>query len=165
MKDYRFGVDGRVLPLLNPQDITTSATNTSFLDMKAIQHATLCVQFGNIAAASADQAVTVTVELATGAATTGAAAIAFKYRLSGATATDTLGDITSATASGVSIGTTDDGKMLQIDIDPASLEGLLADGRFVSVLISPDAGASATLVSAFALIEPMYASVIESSAS
>ena len=165
MKDYRFGVDGRVIPLLAPQDITTSATNTSFLDMKAIQHATFCVLFGNIAATSADQGVVVTVECATGAATTSAVALAFKYRLSGAIATDTLGDITSVANTGVTVATTDDNKLLMIDIDPAAFEAALADGRFVSVLITPDAGASATLVSAFALIEPAYASVVEASAS
>lgn len=166
MKDYRLGINGRVVPLLNPQDITTSATNSSWLDMKDVIHATLCVQFGNIAATSADQGVVVTVECATAAATTSAVALAYTYRLSGATGTDTLGDITSVANTGVTIGTTDDGKMLQIDINPAVFEGAHnADARFVSALITPDAGASATLVSAFALIEPAYASVVETSAS
>src|SRR3990167_3939316 len=164
-KDYRLGVNGRHVPLLTPQDITTAATNSSFLDMKGILHATLRVFFGNIAAASADQAVVVTVECATGAATTSAVAIAFNYRLSGAVATDTLGDITAATSSGVSVATTDDNKILSIDIAPAALEAALADGRFLSVLVTPDAGATATLVGVWADIEPVYASVLEISAS
>lgn len=164
-KDYRLGVDGRIVPLLTPADIVATATNTSFLDMKAVNHATLCAFFGSITAASADQPITVTLTVATGAATTGEVALAFKYRLTGAVATDTLGDISSATSAGVSIATTDDNKILMIDVDPGALEAALADGRFVHLLITPDAGGSATVVGVFALIEPAYASVIESSAS
>lgn len=164
-KDYRMGIDGRLVPLLTPADIAATATNTSFLDMKGVQHATLYAFFGSITAASADQPIVVTLTVATGAATTSEVALAFSYRLSGAVATDTWTNPTAATSAGVSIATTDDNKILAIDVDPAVLEAALADGRFVHLLITPDAGGTATVVGCWAAIEPMYASVAEASAS
>ena len=165
MKGTRFGIDERVVPVLAPQDITSTDTDTSWVDLKGVLHATFLTFFGNIAATSADQGVVVTLLCATGAATTGEVALAFNYRLSGAVATDTLGDITAATSSGVTVATTDDNSLLYIDVDPAALEAALADGRFVRLNIAPDAGGSATLIAGLCVIENAYASVTEISAS
>lgn len=155
----RFGQIVKSLPVLAPVDIAATATKTAIVNLAGAHRATFFIQFGNIAAASADQAVTVTLLAATGAASTGATAIAFNYRLSGAVATDTLGNITAATSAGVSIATTDDGKMLLIDVDPAVARGANTDKdcSYVYALITPDAGATATLVSAQCALEPRYA--------
>lgn len=155
----RFGQIVKSLPVLAPVDIGATATKTAIVNLSGAHRATFSVQFGNIAAASADQSVTVTLLAATGAATTGATAIAFKYRLSGAVATDTLGSITDATSSGVAIATTDDGKMLMIDVDPAVARSANTDKdcSYAYVLITPDVGGTATLVSARCDIEPRYA--------
>ena len=152
----RFGQIVKVLPVLAPQDIGATATKTAIVDLKNAHRLTFLIPFGSITAASADQAITVTVLAATGAASTGATAIAFNYRLSSAVATDALGAITAATASGVSIATTDDNKMLLIDVDPivARIANSDDDCQYVYALITPDGGATATLVSAIAEIEP-----------
>lgn len=145
-----------VVPLIAPQDITTSATASPFVDLKTALKAAFEVFFGSITAASADQAITVTVEAATAAASGSEAAIAFSYRLSGAVGANSWGAVTAATSSGVSVATTDDNKILHIEIDPAAVLAAKADARFVRVVITPDAGATATLVSAWALIDPVY---------
>lgn len=164
MKDSRFVICENVVPLIAPQDITTTATATPFVSLKNALHATVFVQFGNIAAASADQAVIVTLEAATAAASGSEAAIAFNYRLSGAVGANTWGAITAATSSGVSVGTTDDNKVLAIDIPCAGLDSLLADASHIRAVVTPDAGASATLVNAWVVIEPRYPQLTHKSA-
>ena len=161
----RLGIVERAIPVLAPQDITTTATNSVFVSMKNAVHATFYVHFGSITAASADQAITVTLTAATSSATTSETAIAFNYRLSGAQATDTLGAITAATASGMAIATTDDNKVLLIDVDPRVLDATASDAAFVSVRVAPDAGASATLVSAICVVEQAYGQLTPLSAS
>lgn len=164
MDNFRFGIGSNVIPLLNPQDIAANATASPWVNLKSSVHATFLLYFGNIAAASADQAVTVTVEAATAAASGSEAAVAFKYRLSSAVGANAWGAITDATAAGASIATTDDGKMLLIDIDPRALEGALADASHVRFVVTPDAGGSATLVAGLGVLEPREAKTSISSA-
>ena len=156
MKDMRFITVNNVVPLIAPQDITTAATATPWVAMGKQLHATFLIPFGSITAASADQAITVTVEAANAAAEGSEAAIAFTYRLSAAVGANTWGAITASTTAGMSIATTDDNKILAIDINPAALDSALADASHVRVVITPDAGATATLVSALAVLEPRY---------
>jgi hypothetical protein len=150
----RFASALNTVPLLNPVDTAATALATPFVKLGGSHGGTLFVHFGNIAAASADQAVTVTLEAATAAASGSEAAVAFNYRLSGAVGANTFGAITAAASTGVSIGTTDDGKMLAIDIDPSKFLAAKADTTYVRAVITPDAGGTATLVSAFAQLEP-----------
>lgn len=153
----KFGELENVIPLIAPQDITTTATASPYVDLKTAHSMSFVLLFGNIAAASADQAITVTVECVTGAASaSNETAIAFSYRKSTAVGANSLGSKTAATSSGVSVATTDDNKILLIDVDPAVVAAALADARYVRVVITPDAGASATLVAALAVIKPRY---------
>lgn len=152
----RYVEDVNVVPLLAPQDIAATATALPFLALKTIIDGTLYIAFGNIAAASADQSVTVTLEAATAAASGSEAAIAFDYRLSGAVGANSWGTKTAATSSGVSIATTDDNKVLAIQIDPAAIQAAKADATHVRAVITPNAGGTATLVSAWASFVPAY---------
>lgn len=152
----RYVQDVNVVPLLAPQDIAATATATPFLALKTIIDGMLYIAFGNIAAASADQAVTVTLEAATAAASGSEAAVAFNYRLSGAVGANSWGTLTAATSAGVSVATTDDNKILAIQIDPAALQAAKADASHVRAVITPDAGGSATLVAAWASFLPAY---------
>jgi hypothetical protein len=156
MKDNRYVICENIVPLIAPQDITTAATATPFVSLKNALHSAIYIQFGSITAASADQAITVTLEAATAAASGSEAAIAFSYRLSGAVGANTWGAPTAATATGVSVATTDDNKILAIEV-PGGLDTLLADCTHVRAVITPDAGGTATLVSAWAVLEPRYA--------
>jgi hypothetical protein len=125
--------------------------------LKNALHATFYWYGGVVTAASADQNVIITMETATAAASGSEVAIAFKYRLSGATGANTWGAITQATATGASLDTTSvDGKMLLIDIDPAALDSVLADAAFVRMVVGIDAGGTVTLNAAWAELDPAY---------
>jgi hypothetical protein len=164
MKDARFAIGENILPLVAPVDTAATEKRTPFLDMRKALHTTVILLFGVVTAASADQPVTVTVTAATSAASTSETAIAFRYRLSSAAGANAWGAITAATSSGVALdSTTVDGKALLIDIDPAALPAIGADNVFVSVVVTPDAGASVTLVAALALSDPQYPSINQQS--
>ena len=156
MKDARFGFGENIVPLKAPVDSAGTAYATPWVDLKNALHATFFYYAGVVTAASADQAVVITMEAATAAASGSEVAIAFKYRLSGATGANTWGDITAATSTGYSFATDADGKMLLIDVDPAALDSALADARFVRMVVGIDAGGTVTLNSAWAVLDPRY---------
>ena len=164
MKDIAFGIGTNVVPLKAPVDSAGTAYATPFVDLKNALHARFFYYAGVVTATSADQAVVITMEAATAAASGSEVAIAFKYRLSGATGANTEGAITSATSAGVSFGTTDDGKFLAIDIDPAALESALADARFVRMVVGIDAGGTVTLNAAWCELVPRYPQLTQLSA-
>ena len=164
MKDARFVVGENIVPLKAPVDSAGTAYATPFLDLKNALHATFFYYAGVVTATSADQAVVITMEAATAAVSGSEVAIPFKYRLSDATGANAWGAITSATASGFSFATTDDGKMVAIDIDPAALEGALADARFVRMVVGIDAGGTVTLNAAWAVLDPRYLQLTHKSA-
>ena len=167
MKDARFGIGEHIIPLKAPVDSAGTAFATPYVDLKGALHATFFYYAGVVTAASADQPVIITFEAATSAASSAAEVqIPFKYRKSGATGTDTWGAITQGVAAtGYSYGTTDDGSMVLFDIDPAGLESLLADARFVRMVVGIDAGGTVTLNSAWCVIDPRYPQLTQQSTS
>jgi hypothetical protein len=157
MKDARFAFGENIIPLKAPVDSAGTAYASPWVDLKNALHATFFYYAGVVTATSADQAVVITMEAATAAASGSEVAIAFKYRLSGATGANTWGAITAATSTGVSLDTTSsDGMMLLVDIDPAALDSALADARFVRMVVGIDAGGTVTLNSAWAVLDPRY---------
>lgn len=145
-----------LIPLIAPIDAIGDAKASPFVDLKTANEAAFVVFVGSLASTSADQAMTVTVEAATAAASGSEAAIAFNYRKSGAVGANSWGAITAATSAGITLATaTDDNKMLWIEIDPAAVLAAKADARFVRVVLTPDGG-TATLVSAFMIMDPAY---------
>lgn len=164
MKDNRYIVGENIVPLIAPQDIVAVATASPFVSLKNALHGSINLFFGSITAASADQSITVTLEAATAAASGSEAAVTFNYRLSGAVGANTWGAITAAASTGMSVATTDDNKILSIDINPAAIHTQLVDATHVRVVITPDAGGSATLVGAWATLEPRYAQLTHLSA-
>lgn len=165
MKDARFVVGENVIPLKAPVDSAGTAYASPWVDLKNALHATFFDFFGVVTATSADQNVVVTVEAATAAASGAEVAVAFKYRLSGATGANTWGAITAVTSAGLSLDTTTvDGKLLMIDIDPAALESALADARFVRVVQGIDAGGTVTLNAMWAELDPRYPQLTQLSA-
>jgi hypothetical protein len=161
----RYGQIAQLVPLIEPKNITTSATYSAWVNAGGAHRVTFMVFFGSLTAASIDQAVTVTVKAASTAATTLAVAIAFRYRLSGAVGADTFGAVTAATAAaGVAITPTGGAapmgtnKILLIDVDPADIRNgpVSLLGKYAAVLLTPDAGATATNVAVLAELEPRY---------
>lgn len=156
MDDNRFVFGANIVPLKAPVDSAGTAYATPFVNLKNYLHATFFFYFGVVTAASADQGVVITMEAATAAASGSEVAIAFKYRLSGATGTNTWGAITQATSAGYTFATDADGKMLAVDIDPAALDSALADAQFVRGVVGIDAGGTVTLNAVWAALYPRY---------
>jgi hypothetical protein len=152
----RFAQALNTLPLISPQDTAATALASPFVKLGGSHGGTLFVHFGAITATSADQAILVTLEAATVGVSGGEAAVGFSYRLSGAVESNTWGAITAATTTGASIATDDDNKMLAIDINPSELLAQKADATYVRVVVTPDAGGTVSLVSAFVQLEPRY---------
>jgi hypothetical protein len=151
-----YGQYENVMPILSPADITNSATFTKFTDLRNAQALSLYLHFGTLTTTTAADHIDVTVVVATGAATTGATAIAFNYRLSSALLANAWGSVTAVAATGTAeIASTDDDKMLQINVDPAVAAAALADGRYIAAKLTPD-GMANTLVSGFSVSKPRY---------
>ena len=160
----RFGILDNILPLVAPVDTAATEKGTPFIDLRKSLRTTVLVYFGVVTATSADQNITVTLQAATSAASTSETAMAFRYRLSGATGANTWGAVTAATTAGVSLDTTtSDNKMLLIDIDPAAFPAVANDAYFARVVVTPDAGGTVTLLSAIAITDPQYSQVTHQS--
>lgn len=162
MKDY--GMRNHFLAYLAPKDVAATATAGQWIDLKDVLDVTFLLEFGVITATSADQNITVTVEAISAGVTTGSGtAIAFNYRKSSAIAAvnvDALGAVTAATSSGISLDTTaEDNKLFVVSVDPAAvLAGPASlDGRYVRLVVTPDAGATVTLLSCVAVLMPRHA--------
>lgn len=158
MKDERLGIGLRTVPLKAPVDSAGTAFATAFVDMKNALHATFYDYLGVITAASADQNIVITMEVSATSASGSEVAIAFTYRISAATGTDTWGAPTAVAATGLSLDTTTkDGMMIQIDVNPAAFDAAVAGGHWVRLVQGIDAGGTVTLNSIFCQYEPMYA--------
>jgi len=147
-----------VAPLLAPVDIAGTATATRYIDLNLSHEATIFVFFGGITTASADQTAgpTVTIQAATAAASAANEVnVEFQYRLSATVGTNTWGAVTSASA-GVDLTVTGDGMMLAIHIDPAKVQSLLTDARFVRAVITPGTGGATCLVAVWAVMNSRY---------
>jgi hypothetical protein len=148
----RFGEGMKIVPLLIPADIVDAATFTTYVDLDNVHWATLALHFGAITC----DVPTVTLMASTAATTTSAVAIDFKYRLTGAIDTDTMGDITDATSTGVALTAAEDGKLLLIDVDPRAVANestSTLDYRFLRAVITPAAAITACVVGGFAMLE------------
>jgi len=167
MKDARLGFGEQIVPLKAPVDSAGTAFATPYVNIKNALHATFFYYAGVVTATSADQAVVITFEAATSAASSATEVqIPFKYRKSGATGTDTWGAITSGVAAtGYSYGTTDDGSMVLFDIDFAALYALQPDATHIRMVVGIDAGGTVTLNAAWAVLDPRYPALSHVSAS
>lgn len=152
----RFSESVHVVPAISPVDTASTTVNTDIFNAGEVQWLQFVISFGVI---TGDTAV-VTVEECSDTSATGNTAVAFSYRLSSATGTDSLGAATAATASGVTIAAADDNKVLIIDVDPATLS---ATKPYVRAVVDPGASMSVCLVGAVALAEPRYAGATNTS--
>jgi hypothetical protein len=158
MKDY--GMLNHFVPLLAPISKSNSDWATGWIDLKEALDCTFLVHYGVLTASSTVPVMTVTIQAASTAATAGATAIAFNYRISAATGTDTWGDVTAATAvGGVTITSVYDGMMLLASVDPAVvLAGTTAKkGRYVRMLSTKSTTFTTALVEVMAVIKPAHA--------
>ena len=102
----------------------------------------------------------VTVEECDDIVPTTPAAIAFNYQKSAAVGADTMGAVTAATTSGVTLtATTDNNKMLRIYVDPSALS---SGTPYIRVVLTP-AAETACLVAAIYRLRSRYPQEVPSS--
>ncbi len=142
-----------IIPLLEPKDIVAVTTASSYLALKGAIRAGFLIPIGAITTGTATDTEVVTVEAATAEGGT-EAAIAFKYRLSGALGANTWGAVTTADTTGVSIASTDDNKLLWIEIDPDELAA--NDYAVVRVKFTATPDMAAFLTAVLGVISPSY---------
>lgn len=143
-----------IVPLLAPADITTNAGTSGYMDIKYAHNAAFLVSFGALTTATAADVETVTVESAS--AVDGAeVAVDFTYRLSGAVGANTWGAVTAATSAGVAIASTDDNKLLWVEVDPAAVQADNSNARYIRVVITPT-GMTNCIVGVVGMIESRY---------
>ena len=155
MANQFIGYDN-IIPLIAPQDTTTADTTSPYMALKNAQKASFLIHFGAITSTTVTDEVVVTVEAATAEDGT-EAAIAFRYRKSGALGANTWGAVTTVASTGVGMGADDsDNMMLWVEVDPDELAANdYAVARCV-LTISPTAQMEALLVSAVGIIEARY---------
>lgn len=146
----RFMEQTHLVPGFAPADITTTTTYSDVVNAGK----THWVQFHLVCGAITGDTAVVTVEECTAADGTGNTAIAFSYRLSSAVGTDSLGAVTAATTSGVTLAATDDNKVLIVDVDPSTLSD---DSPYVRLAVDPGGSMSAFVVGCTILAEPRNA--------
>lgn len=138
----------KVLPLLAPQDIVATATASQYIDVgDAAGTIEFSIPFGNVASTDSTGEVVVTLEASTaGTSNASEQAIAGRYRLSAAVATDTMGATTAFTTSGVAVNNTDDNKLLTLFVEPSTLAALGADIQWLRAVITPTSEITATVI-------------------
>lgn len=143
-----------MIPLLAPQDIAGTATASSYMDVKYANKAAFLISIGALTTATAADHVDVTVEAAS-APTAAEAAVSFSYRLSGALGTNTWGAVTAATSTGFAIASTDDNKLVWIELDLGATYFDIDEMHYLRVVLTPD-GMTATLVGIIGVLESRY---------
>jgi hypothetical protein len=142
-----------IVPLLAPQDITTTVTPSGYMNLKGTHKAAFLVILGNIASTSADTMVIT----CTGATTDNGgteAAIGFSYRISGALGANTWGAITSVTTTGLSLTLTSDNMLVWIELDPSDLAA--GDYNYVKLLFTDTTDMDNCLVAVLGIVQPRY---------
>ncbi len=152
-----------IIPLLESKDIAANTTASAYMNIKGANYAAFLLIFGAITSATATDTEVVTLEAATaeGAAE---AAIAFNYRLSGALGANTWGAITAATSSGLAMASTDDNKLLWIEVDPEVVHGIKADANYLRVKLTATPDMGACLIAVIGITDPIYKQTTHDSA-
>ena len=147
----KYDNDSHIFPVIAPVDTTSTTVNTDVVHAgQSLSPITFGIQFGVI---TGDEIV-VTVEECDDITPSNTTAIAFDYRLTSAVNTDAVGAKTAATTAGATIAAGDDNKMLLVYVDTHALS---AGRDYVRCVCNPGASASVALISAFVVLNPMYA--------
>lgn len=144
-----------VVPALAPVS-TTAAVQTDVIGLKEYHAVKFLIPVGALAVN-----LTITIEECDDTTPSNSTAIAFSYKKTSAVGTDTIGALTASASTGLLLtGTTDNNKVVEIQIDGSDLS---AGYPYVRAVLTP-ASASACLVSAVAVLEPRYIQAVPPSA-
>jgi len=142
-----------IVPLLQPVDLGSTATNTPSIALKGAHRVAFLVQTGVTTPNATSDIVDITVVAATAEGAVAQTAVAFKYRKSSAVTANTWGAVTTATTTGVELTDDDEGMSLWIEVDPDALAA--SDYTHLHLNIEQNAF-SAFFASAVAFIQTRY---------
>lgn len=132
----RYAEKLHIVPVFSPAGTTTFLSYAVGLENS--HWVTFLVNLGVMTSDSSDVGTVTVIATDTLGNTTDAqdVAVPFTYRLSGVMGTnEDWGDITAATASGMTFNATDDGKSIVIDVDPASIPALHSTAKGVRIAV------------------------------
>ena len=147
------------VPGLASIDAAATAKNSSYVALEQVGAGWIefAWNFGVLTSTDVDNQVTVATNDVNDTTSTDSAnvetAVAFKYRLSSAVGTDSLGTLTDATSTGVSVTKTDDNKTLFVYVDPKACGGK----KYVRSEFTPATDSSVALVGCTIHFIPRYA--------
>jgi len=133
----RYAEKLHIVPVFAPASSTTAICSYA-VGLKNSHWVTFLINLGVMTSDSSDVGTVTVIATDTLGNTTDAqdVAVPFTYRLSGIMGTnEDWGDITAATASGMTLNATDDGKSIMIDVDPASIPALHSTAKGVRIAV------------------------------
>jgi len=149
MQSLRYGQNTHIIPVIAPIDLVANDITTTHIKVTNALRITYLMGFGVITGDTA----TITVECSSAATTTSASAIPFTYRLTGDTAMDTYGAVTTCDTDGLLITASYDNMLLMVDVN---MSDVADTASYVALSFVTESGMSACLVSAVALVETRY---------
>jgi len=153
----RYAEKLHIVPVFSPAGTTTFLSYAVGLENS--HWVTFLVNLGVMTSDSSDVGTVTVVATDTLGNTTDAqdVAVPFTYRLSGVMGTnEDWGDITAATASGMTFNATDDGKSIVIDVDPASIPALHSTAKGVRIAVDGTGLITQAGIAVNAFVEDRY---------
>jgi len=153
----RYAEKLHIVPVFSPAGTTTFLSYAVGLENS--HWVTFLVNLGVMTSDSSDVGTVTVIATDTLGNTTDAqdVAVPFTYRLSGLMGTnEDWGDITAATASGMTFNATDDGKSIVIDVDPASIPALHSTAKGVRIAVDGTGLISQAGIAVNAFVEDRY---------
>ena len=150
MESLKYGMNTHIIPVFAPYDLAANDMTTTHIKVTNALRVTYLLSFGVLTGDSA----TVTVECSSAASTTSAVKIPFTYRLTGDTASDTYGDVTTCDTDGLVISeATDDNKLLMVDVN---MSDVADTASYVALNLVTESSLTVTLASVVALVQTRY---------
>ena len=153
----RYAEKLHIVPVFSPAGTTTFLSYA--VGLKNAHWVTFLINLGVMTSDSSDVGTVTVIATDTLGNTTDDqdVAVPFTYRLSGVMGTnEDWGDITAATASGMTFNATDDGKSIVIDVDPASIPALHSTAKGVRIAVDGTGLISQDGIAVNALVEDRY---------
>ena len=153
----RYAEKLHIVPVFSPAGTTTFLSYA--VGLKNAHWVTFLINLGVMTSDSSDVGTVTVIATDTLGNTTDDqdVAVPFTYRLSCIMGTnEDWGDITAATASGMTFNATDDGKSIVIDVDPASIPALHSTAKGVRIAVDGTGLISQDGIAVNALVEDRY---------
>lgn len=149
MDSLKYGMNTHIIPVFAPLDLAANDMTTTHVKVTNALRVTYLLSFGVITG----DTMTITVECSSAATTTSASAIPFAYRLTGDTASDTYGAVTTCDTDGLLVTASDDNKLLIVDVD---MSDVADTASYLALSLVTEASMSACVASVVALVETRY---------